>query len=71
MSKQTLSDFERGYEYACRHYQRLLALTSAKELLELARALAQNTGMNAELARGMAAYCQEMARRKKRDDVRP
>lgn len=64
MIKENVSDFILGYEYACRNYERLLRPNTANELLELARVLSQDNGVNAELARGMAAYCEEMARKK-------
>jgi hypothetical protein len=63
MPKEILSDFERGYEYARRRYAELAATNSAGDILELAAVLSRATGENAELARGMAAYYEEVGRR--------
>ncbi|MDR3590766.1 MAG: hypothetical protein P4N41_14025 [Negativicutes bacterium] len=68
MIKQTTPDFTQGYKYASRHFPKLLKSGTARELLEMAQALSEDTGVNAELARGMAAYCKEMARNRQGTD---
>jgi hypothetical protein len=61
MSTQPIPDFVRGYNYAKRQCGRLADIISAAELRELAIVLAETTGKNAELARGIAAYFVELA----------
>jgi hypothetical protein len=61
--KKAMNDFERGYCYAQWRNETLAEKNSVKELLELAEVFAEVTGENAELAKGMAAYYAEMARR--------
>jgi len=64
MSKQNIPDFMQGYEYARGFYDRLMDGHNVQEILELAKILSQMSGEYAETARGMAAYCEELARRR-------
>jgi hypothetical protein len=64
MPTDNTPDFARGYEYARKVYGRLMASANAQEILEMAEALSSMRGDNAELARGMAAYCRELAYRR-------
>lgn len=61
MSTKPIPDFERGYNYAKRQCGRLADSISNAELRELATVLAETTGDNAELAKGIAAYFSELA----------
>jgi hypothetical protein len=66
MSKYPSPEFRRGYEYAERVYDRLMGSCSVQEILEIARFLSEECGADDEAARGMAAYCRELARRRGR-----
>ncbi|MCO1602070.1 hypothetical protein [Desulfosporosinus nitroreducens] len=59
MSRQSLSDFEIGYEYVRKRYS-ILAKHSSKQLWELGTAYLQARGANAELSRGMGFYFLEL-----------
>lgn len=59
MSKQYLSDFEQGYNYARQWHTAFLVKRSPQDILELAIAFFQLKGDTAELARGIGTYYQE------------
>lgn len=60
MSKQYLSDFQRGYNYARHWHTALLAKKSPQDILELARVFFLFAGDTAELARGIGTYYREL-----------
>ena len=62
MAKDYPDDFARGYDYARQRYGELAARLGRAELLDLAAALFAATGGSADLARGIAAGLEEMAR---------
>ena len=71
MFEQSPSDFTQGYNYARQLYDQLINKHNASELLELAKIFSEFSGGNAELARGMAACCEEAARLKLGQAVLP
>ncbi|BBB91436.1 MAG TPA: hypothetical protein PKA28_17010 [Methylomusa anaerophila] len=63
MSKQHLSDFQIGYDYA-RHQHDLLGEYTPQNILELAMIFCFQTGNTAELAKGMGVYYLELGIKK-------
>ncbi len=60
MSKQYLSDFQRGYDYARQRHTALLAEKSPQDILELAMVFFLFIGDTAELAKGIGTYYREI-----------
>jgi len=65
MAKDYPNDFARGYDYARRRYGELADSFGPQVLMDLAAALFNATGSNAELARGIATGIDEMTRAEK------
>jgi hypothetical protein len=62
MSIHPSPEFRHGYEYASQVYDRMMAQSSIQEIQELASILSEGPYADNEAARGMAAYCRELAR---------
>jgi hypothetical protein len=59
MYKQSMSDFEIGYNYVRRHFSSLIQL-GPKNLWELGLTFLLKEGNDAELSKGMAIYYLEL-----------